>query len=459
MTYKCNICGQEFSEEEVETKIAVADFDAPYYICAGCFKQINEQMYAAQMANGGNSNILGNITEEAVKAAAADNYAKELRTAIAEETPLSIKEYLDEHIIGQENAKKILSVAIYNHYKRAIFTQGNFQKGVDGLPDEIEKSNVVMVGPSGVGKTAILKALSKLLDIPLAICDSTTLTEAGFVGADPETVVRQLYANAGFNKQKTEYGIIYLDEFDKLARKSGDTGMVTADPGHEGVQQALLKIVEGSLVSFTESGQRKHPDAPTIQIDTSNILFIVGGAFDGIDKVIKKRIKSGSSMGFSLTETDMDSIASLNECDAYNQTIDQISMKDLKNYGIIPEMLGRLPVICALHQLDEEKLLRILTEPKNSLVKQYKTLIGLIDHVSITFEEDALKAIAQKVIKHKTGARGLRTIIEHHLKNAMFEAPSVAKSAPEGSQVKIILTAECITDDKAPSIELFKKTA
>lgn len=459
MGYKCNICGQEFQEEEFQTKMAVADFDSNYFICAGCFKSISEQLYSSQIAAGNGNMLGGSITAEAVKTATADTYAKELREAISNETPQSIKDYLDEHIIGQDEAKKTLSVAIYNHYKRAIFSQGNFKKGVDGLPDELEKSNVVMVGPSGVGKTAILKSLSKLLDIPLAICDSTTLTEAGFVGADPETVVRQLYTNSGFNAQKTEYGIIYLDEFDKLSRKSGDTGMVTADPGHEGVQQALLKIVEGSLVSFTESGQRKHPDAPTIQIDTSNILFIVGGAFDGIDKVIKKRLNSGSSMGFAIEETETSKINDLNECAAYNKTIDQLSPEDLKAYGIIPEMLGRLPVICALHQLDEDKLLRILTEPKNALIKQYTALIGLVDHVSVQFEENALRAIARKVIEYKTGARGLRSIIEKHLKKAMFDAPTMAKTAPEDMIVTITVTEECIKDNENPKMEYLPKVA
>ena len=355
---------------------------------------------------------------------------------LAKNKPHLIKKYLDEFIIMQERAKKILSVAAYNHYKRMKYQIEN--RGGD---QEIEKSNVIILGPTGCGKTAMLSHLSRLLDIPFAVTDASSLTEAGFVGADVEVAVRNLYYAAGKDVEKTEHGIIYLDEFDKIARKSGANNSITADPGHEGVQQGLLKMLEGSVVEFTERGQRKHPEAPTIKVDTKNILFIVGGAFVGIEKIIEKRVrKDDTNIGFG------SEIPSKEDTDKkFNELIHQVRPEDLMKYGIIPEILGRLPVICTLETLDEDALLRILTEPKNAPVKQYQKLLAM-DNVKLEFEEEALRLVAKKAIERKTGARSLKGIIEDVMLDVMFEIPMSEEPR------RVIVTEACINGEEPPQI-------
>ena len=296
-------------------------------------------------------------------------------------------------------------------------------------------------GPSGCGKTALLSHLSKLLDVPFAVTDASSLTEAGFVGADVEVAVRNLYYAADKDVEKAEHGIIYLDEFDKIARKSGANNSITADPGHEGVQQALLKMLEGSVVEFTARGQRKHPEAPTIKVDTKNILFIVGGAFVGIEKIIAKRLKKGNvAMGFGAEVRGKDLEKE------YDALIHQVTPEDLMEYGIIPEIIGRLPVICTLETLDEDALLRILTEPINAPVRQYQQLLAM-DGVELVFTEDALRAVAKKAIERKTGARSLRGIIEEVMLDVMFDIPR--ETAPR----RVTVTKECITEGAAPTVE------
>lgn len=350
--------------------------------------------------------------------------------------PHLIKEYLDQYIINQDHAKKVLAVAVYNHYKRMKYSYLNDEDALD-----IEKSNVIMLGPSGCGKTAILSHLAKLLDIPFAVTDASSLTEAGFVGADVEVAVRNLYYAADKDIERAQHGIIYLDEFDKLARKSGENNSITADPGHEGVQQALLKMIEGNVVEFTARGQRKHPEAPTIKVDTTNILFIVGGAFVGIDKIIAQRIKStDSSIGFGAKVDGKD------DKPKYDELIHQTSPEDLMKFGIIPEVIGRLPIICTLESLDEKALLRILTEPKNSPVKQYTKLMEL-DNVELKFDEDSLKAVAKLAIERKTGARSLKGIIEDVMLDVMFEIPK------SKDRRRVTVTKDCITKKAAPLIE------
>ena len=336
----------------------------------------------------------------------------------------------------QERAKKILSVAAYNHYKRMKYDLDNV-----GGDEEIDKSNVIILGPTGCGKTAMLSHLSKLLDIPFAVTDASSLTEAGFVGADVEVAVRNLYYAAGMDIEKTEHGIIYLDEFDKIARKSGANNSITADPGHEGVQQGLLKMLEGSVVEFTERGQRKHPEAPTIKVDTKNILFIVGGAFVGIEKIIEKRVKKGdSAIGFG------SEVPSKEDTDKkFNELIHQVRPEDLMKYGIIPEIIGRLPVICTLETLDEDALLRILTEPKNAPVKQYEKLLAM-DNVKLEFEEEALRQVAKMAIDRKTGARSLKGIIEDVMLDVMFEIPKSNESR------RVVVTEACIKGEEPPKI-------
>lgn len=419
MQGQCYYCKKIITVHD-QYDLPIIEMHTGFAVCKDCLKKIYQMVQEH---------------EDAIATAEKQDFADQLEDILTKNKPHIIKEYLDEYIINQDRAKKILAVAVYNHYKRMKYSADN-EDGTD-----IEKSNVIMLGPSGCGKTALLSHLSKLLDVPFAVTDASSLTEAGFVGADVEVAVRNLYYAADKDIAKAEHGIIYLDEFDKIARKSGANNSITADPGHEGVQQSLLKMLEGSVVEFTARGQRKHPEAPTIKVDTKNVLFIVGGAFVGIDKDIAKRLrKADANIGFGAE------VQGAEEKPKYDELIHKVRPEDLMEYGIIPEIIGRLPVICTLETLDEDALLRILTEPKNAPVKQYEKLLSM-DNVQLEFQEDALRAVAKKAIERKTGARSLKGIIEDTMLDVMFDIPK--SSDPR----RVIITRECIEDGAKPTVE------
>lgn len=481
--YTCSLCRKTFEEDDLINFTLTPDDgyeEVTSFICFDCYAMMHSEILnheyieaknGSEKANTHIAKLKGynNELEMVFKQVKPKNqdeklveYKKQIKKMLFENRPDTLKRYLDKYVVGQDKAKEIMSLAVYNHYKRCLYDMeiktGNLDvKDDDSKPDELQKSNIIVSGPSGTGKTMILRILAKKLDIPFVVVDASSLTETGYVGGDVTQCIANLINAADGNRIKAQYGIVFFDEFDKICSKNGKHGKM-ATINNEGLQSELLKLIEGASVDPNRNNQMRMTFPGGEALDTSNILFICGGAFDGLEEIVENRA-FGSSIGFKVQdnskEGDVKQLAGLDECEKYNTVMSKVTSDDFMQYGIMPELLGRLSTVCTLNQLSKYELYDILTKPKNAILKQYRTQYKVIDNIKIDVDDKALRAIAIKAVKNKTGARGLKTVLEQHLSDVLYSSVVKANKIDKNTKKIIIhVTADNIIKNTPPQVNI-----